>query len=62
MAIAMVTDDYYTGKNAINEYNKRSISIENISRIIEVDKIPRNELGKINLRKLQEILEKTKEA
>ena len=62
MAIAMVTDDYSTGKSAVNEYNERSISIENISRIIEVDKIPRNELGKLNLRKLQEILEKTKEA
>ena len=62
MAIAMVTDDCSAGKRAVNEYNERSISIENISRIIEVDKIPRNELGKINLRKLQEILEKTKEA
>ena len=62
MAIAMVTDDYSTAKSAVNEYNEISISIENISRIIKVDKIPRNELGKLNLRKLQEILEKTKEA
>ena len=62
MAIAMVTDDYSTAKSAVNEYNEISISIENISRIIKLDKIPRNELGKLNLRKLQEILEKTKEA
>ena len=62
MKITMVTDDFSTGKTAVNEYNERSTSIENIKRIIEVDEIPRTELGKLNLKKLQEILEKTKEA
>ena len=60
--ITMITNNYSAALNVVTDYNKNALSIESIEEIKEVDEIPRNEFGKINRRKLQLTLEKTKEA
>ena len=60
--ITMITNNYTAALNVVTDYNKNALSIESIAEIKEVDEIPRNEFGKINRRKLQLTLEKTKDA
>ncbi|MEC7856295.1 MAG: hypothetical protein VYA96_00960, partial [Verrucomicrobiota bacterium] len=60
--ITMITNNYTAALSVVTDYNKNALSIESIAEIKEIDEIPRNEFGKINRRKLQLTLEKTKEA
>jgi len=60
--ITMITNNYTAALSVVTDYNKNALSIESIAEIKEVDEIPRNEFGKINRRKLQLTLEKTKDA